>query len=154
MQIDRNERARIGVLIRKDDRLTPTAKHVAHTLLFFFMGALGQAWPSFETLAAEAGVSISSAKRAIPQLTAAGYLTKTQRRGKYPTKRGNRWVPTLLSNLYIWVQRLSVSSTQEPRLNIKKEPPAPLPAELATALARLINSAADSRGLPKVPSTA
>jgi len=154
MQIDRNERARIGVLIRKDDRLTPTAKHVAHTLLFFFMGALGQAWPSFETLAAEAGVSISSAKRAIPQLTAAGYLTKTQRRGKYPTKRGNRWVPTLLSNLYIWVQRLSVSSTQEPRPIIKKEPPAPLPPELAAVLARFGNAIADSRGLPKVPSTA
>ena len=151
MQIDRNERARIAVQVRKDGRLTHTAKAVAQTLLFAFMGALGRAWPSYETLANEAGVSVRSAKRAIPLLVAAGYLSKTRRWGRQPTKRAGRWVPTCLSNIYLWVSRLSAKLAQEPRPKIITLPPATLPPELASALARLGHAIADRSGLPAVP---
>ncbi len=154
MQIDRNERARIGVQIRKDARLTHTAKHVGQTLLFFFMGALGRAWPKYETLAEQAGVSVRSAKRAIPQLIAAGYLTRTRRWGPNPIQRHGRWTRTCLSNLYVWVKRLSAKPAPKPRPDIKKEDQAPLPPDLAAALARFGNSLANKLGLPPAPTPA
>ena len=136
-ELDRNERARIGAQIRKDDRLTPTAKHVAqHTPLFFFMGATGRAWPSYETMAAEAGVSVRSAKRAIVQLVDSGYITKTRRWGKYAIKRARRWVPACLSNLYLWVQRLSARVAQDPRPNIIQAAPIALSEGLSRVLER------------------
>ena len=154
MPIDRNERTRIAVRIRKDSRLTPTAKHVGQTLLFFFMGALGRAWPSYETLAAEAGVSVSSAKRAIPMLVAAGYLTKTRRWGRSAIRRAGKWMPHCLSNLYVWAARLmSAKSAQEPRPLHKPIPPAPLPEGLSRVLARFGNGIADRSGLPAAPVT-
>ena len=146
--LDRNERARIGADIRKDDRLTHTAKLVGQTLLFFFMGATGRAWPSYETLAAEAGVSVRSAKRAIPQLVKSGYLTKTRRWGKHATQRAGKWVPACLSNLYLWAKRLSASVAQEPRPDITKAVTIPLSEGLTRVLERLGQAMADRAGLP------
>ena len=143
--LDRNERARIGAQIRKDDRLTHTAKLIGQALLFFFMGATGRAWPSYETLAAESGVSVRSAKRAIPQLVDSGYLTKTRRWGKHPTQRAGKWVPACLSNLYLWAKRLSATKAQEPRPDITKVVAAPLSEGLSRVLERLGHAIADQR---------
>ena len=147
--IDRTERARLGAQIRQDTRLTPAARLVALALLFAFMGASGRAWPSYETLASAAGVSVSSAKRAILQLVALGYLSKHRRWGRHPVQRAGRWVPACLSNVYIWLTRLSVKATPESRLNKIKVPEA-MPAGVARALERLGHTIADRMGLPQV----
>jgi hypothetical protein len=147
--LDRNQRACIGAQIRKDGRLTHTARLVGQALLFHFMGALGRAWPSYETLAAEAGVSVRSAKRAVPLLVDSGYLTKVRRWDKRPVNRAGRWVPACLSNLYTWVQRLSANVAQKPRPDIKQAAPAPLPEGLASVLARFGTAIADRSGLPR-----
>jgi hypothetical protein len=147
-ELDRKHRALIGAEIRKDCRLTPTAKQVGEALLFFFMGALGRAFPSYDTLAAEAGCSVRSAKRAIPLLVDAGYITKTRRWGKQATIRAGRWVPTCLSNLYCWVRSLSAKPAQKPRPDIKSPAPIALSEGLARVLERLGHAIADKAGLP------
>jgi len=147
-QIDRNERARIAVQIRHDSRLTPQTKHVAHALLFAFMGALGRAWPSYETLAKEAGCSLSTAKRAVRQLVDSGYISKTRRWGKMAIKRAGRWVPACMSNVYVWLARLSVIPTLEPRTNRSPESKLTVPAlpeGLARVLERLGTSIAERK---------
>ena len=100
------------------------------------------------------GVSVSSAKRAIPMLVAAGYLTKKRRWERSAILRAGTWMAHCLSNFYVWASRLmSVKSAQVPRPLHKPIATAPLPEGLSWVLARLRNGIADRSGLPAAQAT-
>lgn len=157
MTIDRNERAKIAVIIRKDGNLTLATKAVATTLLLCFMNKVSRAFPSISTISRESGVSIASVNRAIPILVKYGYIQKFQRRVRQATyvSASNRYIPTMLSNLYLWCFRLNISSTQKTMVESKKDSERPssslqvgMESSLQAALARFGNAIADKYGLP------
>ena len=151
MTLDRNARARIGAEIRMNKALTGSAVRVAQALLFQFMGAVGRAWPSYESLAEAAGVSTRQTIRAVVQLVDLGYITKTKRwADNRAIKRAGRWVPNQLTNMYLWVRGfvLSDKTALKPRPESKPEATPPLPDGLAAVLTRFGNAIADKAGLP------
>jgi hypothetical protein len=84
------------------DGLTSVHKSVLYSLALRLDNATGQCWPSYETIARDAGIGVSTAKEAIAKLARRGLLSVTRR----PIP-GSREADT---NLYM----LSVPVVQEP----------------------------------------
>lgn len=157
MSIDRNARARLAALIRRDRRLTPAARLVWHGIAFGFVGARAYAWPSLGSIAGMAGVSRASVARALPELERLGYLTVHRSYARQRDRRG-RTIPRRHPNRYVLPvpgparesHRATGTKPHHHRETVAPAPlPAPLPDALAAALARLGHAIADRRGLDR-----
>lgn len=144
--IDRNARARLAARIRADRRLTAGARLVWQSVAFGFVGARAYAFPSFEAIAIEAGVSRSTVVRALPELERLGYLTVYRSYARRKDRRG-RLTPRRAPNRYVLpLPTHEVHSAPGTKPLIKSIPaPAPLSDDLAAVLARLGTAIADKR---------
>lgn len=143
---DRNARARLAARIRTDRRLTAGARLVWHSIAFGFVGARAYAFPSFEAIAIEAGVSRATVVRAIPQLERFGYVAVYRSYARRKDRRG-RLTPRRAPNRYVLpLPSHEAHSAPGTKPLLKTMPaPAPLPADLAAVLARLGTAIADKR---------
>lgn len=82
--------------INADTELSQPARIMAFWLLYHHNCGTGRCDPSIPTLAAEVGVSRSTAIRAINELISAEYFTRTTRRGR---NHSNTYVPALDKNV-------------------------------------------------------
>jgi hypothetical protein len=166
MRIDRNVRARLGAQIRRDTRLTHTAKLVGLAILFAgFDCGTGRCQMYRQRIAREADVSLRSVDRAISQLRVLRYLAVIP---TYADKfkfsvNGRRYKPRS-ANVFIWLTNLLVAkiaphpsqkiNTKEVDKKITKGlQPEVMPEGLAKVLARFGNAIADRYGLPPAPTS-
>ena len=161
MAIDRNLRTRLAIAIRQSRDLTPTAKLVANASLFSAMDSrTGRSQAYRAKLAHECGCSVKSVSRASKSLEEAGLVQITPTYGKKRVFDNGRTYRPRAANVWIWRD-----IKQEPILGDKKSlypsvintkeagKAAQMPPELAAALARLVNAAADRRERDAVDSS-
>ena len=157
--IDRNARARLGARLRADKTLTPSTRLVAHAALFAAMDArTGRCQAYRARLAHEAGCHVDTVTAATKKLEAAGFIKIVPTYGQRRRQQGGRWFRPRGANVIEWVLPacffLKGHRPAYPSIPSKKMAPAPLPADLATALARLGHAMADRAGLPKAGAAA
>ena len=154
--IDRNARARLGVRIRADRRLTHATRNVANAILFAGMDArTGRCQAYRARLAHEAGCCERSVSRATQALADAGYLSVVPTWGKRHRSDGRRWYRPRGANVLEW--RVSADFFVRDKLAVypspisKSLPSAQLPEGLSRVLERFGNAIADRNGLPRDP---
>jgi len=157
--IDRNLRARLGVKLRQDRRLTGTTFRVAQAALFGCMDArTGRCQAYRARLAHEAGCSERSVTRATQALETAGYVKVVPTYGQRRRISGGRWFRPRGANVLEWLVSadffLSAKMAAQPSPLLKPIDNAPLDPALAAVLARFGNAIADSRGLPNASACA
>lgn len=156
MAIDKNIRAKLGMRLRIDHRLSHAEARAAQAILFAGTDIrTGRCQMFRERIAREAAVSLRSVDRAIAKLKELAYLTVTHTWGQRHREQGGRWFRPKGASVFIWAANFLVATvTGLPSQKIRKEPPAPLPDGLSRVLERLGHAIADRAGLPKVPDLA
>ena len=153
MAIDRNAIAKLAVRIRRDRRLSPTARNVGNAALFAAMSTrTGRCQAYRARLAHEAGCSKRSVTRATQALQEAGYLAVVPTWGKRYRSDGRRWYRPREANVLEWRIPanffVSAKLAADPSSISKPLAPAPLPEGLSRVLQRLGSAMADRAGLP------
>jgi len=108
-------------------------------------------------LAHEAGCCERSVTRATTALAEAGYVKVVPTYGQRRRQQGGRWFRPRGANVLEWAVQptffLSDRKSAAPSLHSKKVEPAPLDPALAAVLARFGTAIADSKGLPRAPTS-
>lgn len=156
--IDRNARARLGVKIRSDSRLTFATRIVGNAALFGCMDAkTGRCQASRARLAHEAACHKRTVTRATNSLQANGYLKVVPTYGPRMRAEGGRWFRPRGPNVLEWVFPegffLSAKLAANPSTLIKKVDLSKIDPELQATLARFGGAIADRYGLPPAPNT-
>jgi hypothetical protein len=151
--IDKNQRARLGVTLRTDERITHAESRAASAILFDGTDVkTGRCQMFRDRIARQSKVSLRSVDRAIAKLKMLGYLVVVPTYGPRRIVKGGRWFRPRGASVFIWAKLFLVARVAEPpRQESKREAPAPLPEGLASALARFGNAIADRAGLPQAP---
>ena len=156
MAIDKNIRAKLGMKLRTDCRLSHAEARAAQAILFAGTDCrTGRCQMYRERIAREAAVSLRSVDRAIARLKELTYLVVTPTWGQRHRQQGGRWFRPRGANVFTWAANFLVATlAAHPRQNNKQEALAPLPEGLSRVLERFGNAIADRSGLPRVPMTA
>ena len=155
MAIDRNLRAKLGMKLRTDRRLSHAEARAAQAILFAGTDCrTGRCQMFRERIAREAAVSLRSVDRAIARLKELAYLVVTPTYGQRHRQQGGRWFRPRGASVFTWaVNFLTATVAALPRQNTNIQAPCPLPEGLSRVLARFGNGIADRSGLPAAPVT-
>lgn len=111
----KDQRAKLAQIARQDSRLHNATKIVLDCILFDFMGNIGRAWPSYQTISDTCKVSLSSVGRAVREIREYHYLDVTPRWDDRPVKKNGKLIPFRKSHIYTLPSVLPVMMNGKPK---------------------------------------
>ena len=151
MAIDKNIRAKLGMKLRTDRRLSHAEARAAQAILFAGTDCrTGRCQMFRERIAREAAVSLRSVDRAIARLRELAYLVVTPTWGQRHRQQGGRWFRPRGANVFTWAANFLVATVAtHPRQESIQQAFPPLSEGLSRVLERFGNAIADRSGLPR-----